>query len=157
MLTQEELADIKGEIEHSPTARSVCIDALMIIRKRRRYVSDEALADLASMLGMSLAELDSVATFYNLIFRKPVGRHVIMVCDSISCWLTGEERLVDHLRRKLGIEFGQTTEDGAFTLLPTVCLGHCELAPVMMLDDKIIGNLTEEKIDHILASVADKL
>ena len=150
MLSQKELDDIQAEVAHSPTSRSVCIDALMIIRKHRGWVSDEALADLASVIHMTPAELESVATFHNLIFRKPVGRHVIMVCDSVSCWLTGEERLLDYLRRKLGIQLGQTTEDGAFTLLPTVCLGHCEQAPVMMLDDEIIGNLTEDKIDQIL-------
>lgn len=151
MLTEQELKDIEEEIEHSPTSRSVCVDALMVLRKHRGWVSDEALADLAAVLGMTPVELDSVATFYNLIFRRPVGRHVILVCDSISCWLTGEERLVDHLQRKLGIKLGETTTDDMFTLLPTVCLGHCEQAPVMMLDDRIIGNLTEEKIDQILA------
>lgn len=152
MLTEQELSDIRQEIEHSPTPRSVCVDALMILRRHRGWVSDEALADLAAELGMTLTELDSVATFYNLVFRKPVGKHVILVCDSVSCFLTGEERLVDHLRRKLGIGFGETTPDGEFTLLPTVCLGHCDQAPVMMLDDEIIGNLTEEKIDKILAN-----
>jgi NADH-quinone oxidoreductase subunit E len=93
-----------------------------------------------------------VATFYNLIFRKPVGKHVIMVCDSVSCWIMGEERLIDHLQRKLGIKPGETTPDGMFTLLPTVCLGHCDQAPVMMLDGEIIANLTEEKIDEVLGN-----
>lgn len=151
MLTQQELDDIEQEIEHSPTSRSVCVDALMIIRRHRGWVSDEALADLAQVLNMTTAELDSVATFYNLIFRKPVGRHVIMICDSISCFLTGEERLAEHLQRKLGIKLGETTPDNMFTLLPTVCLGHCDQSPVMMLDDEIIGHLTEDKIDQALA------
>jgi NADH-quinone oxidoreductase subunit E len=151
MLTEQELHDIRDEIEHSPTPRSVCVDALMILRRHRGWVSDEALADLAALLGMSRTELDSVATFYNLIFRRPVGRHVIMVCDSVSCFLMGQERLADYLMRKLGIGLGETTPDGEFTLLPTVCLGHCDQAPVMMLDDEIIGNLTEEKIEKILA------
>lgn len=155
-LSEQERQDIEQEIEHSPTPRSVCIDALMILRNHRGCVSDEAMADLAQELGMTLAELESVATFYNLIYRKPVGRHVILVCDSISCWLMGEERLVSHLERKLGIKLGETTEDHMFTLLPTVCLGHCEEAPVMMLDDKIIGHLTEEKIDQVLADAANE-
>jgi NADH-quinone oxidoreductase subunit E len=156
MLTEHELRDIEEEVEHSPTPRSVCVDALMIIRRHRGWVSDEALADLAAVLGMTTAELESVATFYNLVFREPVGRHVIMVCDSISCFLTGEERLLDHLERRLGIKLGETTEDNMFTLLPTVCLGHCDIAPVMMLDDQIIGNLTEDKIDQILADAATR-
>ena len=80
----------------------------------------------------------------------------MLVCDSISCWVMGEEKLMDYLRKKLGIEPGQTTPDGLFTLLPTVCLGHCEQAPVMILDGEIIGNLTPEKIDRVLADAIDK-
>lgn len=126
------------------------MDALKVVQRHRGWVSDEALADVARLLGMTPAELDSAATFYNLIFRKPVGRRVIMLCDSISCWLTGQETVLDYLRRKLGIDLGQTTPDGEFTLLPTVCLGHCEQAPVMMIDGEIVGNLTPEKIDLAL-------
>jgi len=156
MLSEEERLEIERELENLPTRRAGSIDALKIVQKHRRYVSDEALKDLAPILGMTPAELDSVATFYNLIFRKPVGRHVIMVCDSISCFLTGQERVMDYLKQKLGIEPGQTTADGLFTLLPTVCLGHCEQAPVMMLDGEIVGNLTEERIDRALAKAREK-
>ena len=78
------------------------------------------------MLGMSLADLESVATFYSLIFRKPVGRHVILLCDSVSCWIMGYETVRDHLRRRLGIDLGETTPDGRFTLLTIPCLGACD-------------------------------
>jgi len=156
MLTEQERRDIDDAIEHSPTPRSVCIDALMVVRRHRGYVSDEAVCDLAPLLEMTPAEIDSVATFHNLIYREPVGRHVILVCDSVSCWVMGEESIMDYLQRKLGIRPGETTADGEFTLLPTVCLGHCEQAPVMMLDDEIIGNLTEEKIDEVLATAEGK-
>ena len=156
MLSELELRDIEHELEHLPTRQSGCIDALKIVQKHRGWVSDEALGDLAVLLGMSRADLDGVATFYNLIFRRPVGKHVIFVCDSVSCWLTGEERVVDYLQRKLGIQLGETTADTLFTLLPTVCLGHCEVAPVMMLDGEIIGNLTEEKIDQALTDALVK-
>lgn len=141
---------------HLPTRESGCIAALKIVQKYRGWVSDDALGDLSPVLGMSHAEIDSVATFYNLIFRRPVGRHVILVCDSVSCWIMGEQRLMDHLKIKLGICPGETTSDGEFTLLPTVCLGHCEQAPVMMLDGEIIGNLTDEKIDQVLANAVNK-
>ena len=151
MLTDHERTEIEEALSHAPTRQSASIDALKTIQRHRGWVSDEALNDLSPVLGLDVADLDSVATFYNLIFRKPVGRHVILVCDSISCWIMGEERLMDHLQRKLGVQPGETTEDGAFTLLPTVCLGHCEQAPAMMLDGEIIGNLTEDKIDQILA------
>ncbi len=150
MLSKQELKEIEAEMEHSPTREAVAIDALKVVQKHRGWISDEVLEDIARELQMTPEELDRVATFYNLIFRQPVGRHVIFVCDSISCFLTGGETVMDHLRRKLQIEPGQTTADGRFTLLPTVCLGHCEQAPVMMLDWKIIGNLTPQIIDERL-------
>jgi len=151
MLTEQEKQEIEEELAHLPTRQAGCIDALKVVQKHRGWVSDEALDDLSPVLGMSPAEIDSVATFYNLIFRKPVGKHVILICDSISCWVMGEESILAYLQRKLGIKLGQTTADGMFTLIPTVCLGHCEQAPVMMMDGDIIGNLTEEKIDQILS------
>lgn len=156
MLNDQERQEIERELMHMPTRESGCIDAMKIVQRHRGWVSDEALEDLSPVLGMSPAELDSVATFYNLIFRRPVGKHVIFVCDSISCWVMGEERVLDYLQRKLGIQPGQTTSDGMFTLLPTVCLGHCEQAPVMMMDGEIVGNLTEEKIDRVLADALNK-
>lgn len=151
MLSEVEVLEIEEELKHSPTPRSACIDAMKVVQRHRRWVSNEALDDLSDMLGMSCSELDNIATFYNLIFREPVGEHVILVCDSVSCWLTGGETVMAALQRKLSITPGETTADGKFTLLPTVCLGHCELAPVMMLDGQIHGNLTEEKIDQLLS------
>ncbi len=154
MLTPEECEEIKEDLLHSPTPRSACVDALKVVQRHRGWINDEALGDVAELLDMSCAELDSVATFYNLIFRQPVGEHVILICDSISCWLTGYETARELLERKLTIKLGETTADGKFTLLPTVCLGHCEIAPVMMIDGKIIGNLTEEIIDQALADAS---
>lgn len=150
MLTPEERQEIEAEFAHYPNRKAVCIDAMKIVQKHRGWVSDESLADLAELLEMPAAELDSVATFYNLLFRKPVGRHVIFICDSVSCWLTGYERQREHLTRKLGIELGQTTPDNRFTLLPIVCLGCCDRAPAMMVDGDLHTELTPEKIDTIL-------
>jgi NADH-quinone oxidoreductase subunit E len=99
---------------------------------------------------MSVDELDGVATFYNLIFRKPVGKHVVMVCDSVSCWLTGYERVREELIKRIGIKLGETAADGRFTLLPIVCLGACDRAPVMMVDDDLHANLDAQKIEGIL-------
>jgi NADH-quinone oxidoreductase subunit E len=99
---------------------------------------------------MSPAEVDGVATFYSLIFRKPVGRHVILVCDSMSCWLTGYDEIKDHLVYKLGVNLGETTTDGKFTLLPAACLGVCEEAPAMMIDETLYTKLTPSSVDEIL-------
>src|SRR5262249_28598428 len=95
-------------------------------------------------------ELDGVATFYNLIFRRPVGQHVILLCDSVSCWIMGYERLQTHLRTRLGITLGETTADGQFTLLPIPCLGTCDHAPALMIDDALYRDLDPEKLDLVL-------
>jgi NADH-quinone oxidoreductase subunit E len=146
MLTPEE----QKEMAHYPLKQSVCIDALKIVQKHRGWVSDGTLADVAQFLQMSTDQLDGVATFYNLIFRKPVGRHVIFYCDSVSCWLLGCNRLRDDLSQKLGIQPGQTTADGKFTLLPIVCLGACDHAPVMMIDSDLHRDVTLQNVGGIL-------
>ncbi len=150
MLDPEEKQEIEAELSRYPTRQAVCIDAMKIVQRRRGWVSDEQLHDVAEFLGMSPGELDGVATFYNLIFRKPVGRHVILICDSVSCWIMGYDQLCRHLTTKLGIQPGETTPDGRFTLLPMVCLGACDRAPAMMVDDDLHGNLTPEKVDEVL-------
>jgi len=152
MLTAQERNEIELSLDQYELKKAAAIDALKIVQKHRGWVSDEALTDLADALEMSSAELDAVATFYNLIFRRPVGRHVILVCDSVSCWIMGYGTMLDHLKKRLGIGLGETTTDNRFTLLPQVCLGACDLAPVMMIDDVLYGGLDEARIDEILNS-----
>ena len=151
MLTDELKREIAQELSRAEAPRQAIPDALKIVQRRHGWVSDEHLAELSGLLGLSIHEIDSVATFYNLIYRRPVGRHVILICDSVSCWITGYENLLAHLKQRLGVELGQTTADGRFTLLPVVCLGACDLAPVMMIDEDLHGRLTPEKIDAVLA------
>ena len=150
MLTAEEIREIEIEGEHYPKREAVCIDALKIVQRHRGWVSDESVRDIAEHLGMSATDVDSIATFYNLIFRRPVGRHVVMVCDSVSCWIMGYERIRAHLRERLGIEHGQTTSDDRFTMLPIVCLGCCDHAPAMMVDSDLHTDLNPQKIDSAL-------
>lgn len=154
MLTAEERQEIDAAVAMSGRRRAACIDAMMAVQSHRGWLSDETIDELAEYLRMTPAELDSVATFYNLIFRQPVGRHVILVCDSVSCWLLDYETLLDHLKARLGVEVGGTTGDGRFTLLTSVCLGACDRAPVMMVDGKLYGDLTPQSIDAILAEHA---
>jgi NADH-quinone oxidoreductase subunit E len=150
MLTAEEIKEIEIEAAHYPKRDATCIDALKIVQQHRGWVSDESIRDIAEHLGMSATDVDSVATFYNLIFRKPVGRHVVMVCDSVSCWIMGYDRVRAHLRERLGIDHGQTTSDDRFTMLPIVCLGCCDRAPAMMVDRDLHGDLNPQKIDSAL-------
>ncbi|HLE40933.1 MAG TPA: NADH-quinone oxidoreductase subunit NuoE [Nitrospirota bacterium] len=150
MLTEQEKKEIAAELQHSAVKQSASIEALKVIQRHRGWVSDEAVKDIAGMLEMSPDELDGIATFYNMIFRRPVGRHVILVCDSISCWVMGYGKIREHLKDRLGIELGGTTSDNRFTLLPNVCLGTCDHAPAMMIDNDTYRDLSPEKVDEIL-------
>lgn len=150
-LSAEEISEIEAEISHLPDRQSAAIDALMIVQRHRGWVSDESLYALAQLLEMSAAELDSIATFYNLIFRQPVGRHVVMVCDSVSCYVMGADQLATKVQDALGIKFGQTTEDGRFTLLPIVCLGACDRAPTLMIDKDLIGPVDASSLQEVFA------
>jgi NADH-quinone oxidoreductase subunit E len=91
-----------------------------------------------------------VATFYNLIFRKPVGRHVILLCDSISCYVMGYWQLYEALQQHLGVRFGETSADQRFTLLPNACLGCCDHAPALMIDEDLYLDVKEEQLTEIL-------
>lgn len=150
MLTTEEKNDIEKAIRMMPVRKSACIEALKVVQHHRRWISDESLKDVAAYMNMSPEELDSVATFYNLLFRKPVGRHIILVCDSISCWVMGYDAIKNHLIEKLGIQYGQTTPDDRFTLLPNCCLGTCDTAPALMIDKDLYRNVTVNQLDEIL-------
>ena len=153
MLTENEMKAIDEVAPAFPRKRNAAIDALKIFQNRIGWISDEALTDIAGYLGMSMAELDDVATFYNRIYRCPVGKHVILLCDSVSCWILDQERIRDHLLLSLGLRgLCETSADGMFTVLPAACLGACDRAPVMMVDDKLYCNLTCEKIDEILGT-----
>jgi len=151
MLTPTEIAAIDHEIQVLPHKKAAVIEALKIIQQHRGWVSDESVAAIADYLEMGAAEVDSVATFYNLIFRKPVGRHVILLCDSISCYVMGYVSLYEALRQKLSIGYGETTADQRFTLLPNACLGCCDHAPALMIDERLYKDVTVEKLDQLLS------
>jgi NADH-quinone oxidoreductase subunit E len=150
MLTDEEKREIEAEVAKYRSRRAAGPEALKIVQRHRGWVSDESLRDVARYLELTEDELDGVATAYCFIFRKPVGRHVIMVCDSVTCWILGHEQIVAHLQSRLGITPGQTTSDGRFTLLPAACLGACDKAPVMLVDDDLHVELSPAKVDDIL-------
>jgi NADH-quinone oxidoreductase subunit E len=150
MLTATERQEIDAALAHAETPRAAASEALAIVQRHRGWIADDALADVAAALGLTVDELDALATAYSHIFRRPVGRHVILLCDSISCWVVGYERIRDHLAQRLGVAFGQTTPDGRFTLLPAACLGACDQAPAMMIDEDLHGRLDPDKIDRIL-------
>lgn len=151
MLTTSEKEQIEKEIRQVPVKKAACIEALKIVQDHRRWVSDEGIQDVADILEMSTEEVDSIATFYNLIFRQPVGRHIILLCDSISCYVMGYKELHHQIVQLLGIQYGQTTPDGRFTLLPNPCLGTCDHAPALMVDHDLYRDLKKEELENILA------
>ncbi len=150
MLSPEERDEIEAEMPKYPNKQAVCIDAMKIVQRHRGWVSDESIREVAEFLDVSADDLESVATFYNLIYRKPVGRHVILLCNSVSCWIMGYTRLRERLCQRLGIHLGETTADERFTLLPIVCLGACDHAPALMIDNDLHRDLSPDSAEQIL-------
>ena len=149
VLSNEELSEIDAEIAHVPYRAAVAIDALKIVQAHRGWVSDESLQAIVRHLEMSAEELEGVATFYNLIYRRPVGENVILLCNSISCWIKGCDKLQAKITNQLGIDLGETTADNHYTLLPVTCLGACDKAPVMMVGDELHEDVSEQGLADI--------
>jgi len=144
------------EIAEAETPREKVVDVMLALQKHYGYMSDEAMKDAASLLGMTPLEIEELATFYDFIYREPVGKYVIRVCDSTVCWMQDHMSLIDHLRSRLGIGMGETTPDGLFTLLPVCCIGYCDFAPAMMVNNDVYGNLTPQKLDELLRGFWEK-
>lgn len=151
MLSTEERREIEAELTRYPTRQAASVDAMKIVQRHRGWVSDESVKALAAVLDMTTEELDGVATFYNMIFRRPVGRHVILVCNSVTCWMLGADRLHAQTAIASGARSGETSADGRFTLLPIVCLGACDHAPALMIDSDLHGDVDAERVDQMLS------
>lgn len=150
MLTEDERREIEEAVRHYSYRRAGCVEALKIVQRHRRWVPDEQVADVALMLDMAQDELDAVATFYPFVFRRPVGRHVILVCDSVTCWIMGYEEVVEAIGKLLGISWGETTPDERFTLLPVSCIGECARAPAIRIDDDTYGDVKADDVEKLL-------
>ncbi|MDK2743810.1 MAG: NADH-quinone oxidoreductase subunit NuoE [Nitrospira sp.] len=150
MLSDAERRELEDAVTHYPDKRGAAIDALLTIQRRRGWISDDTLLEIAQFLEITAEDLDSIATFYNLVFRKPVGRHVAFVCDSISCWIKGCEQVQEQIKTLYEVDLGQTSPDGRLTVLPIACLGQCERAPALMIDQDVYGDVTPEKIGQIV-------
>jgi len=149
-LSSEEQTEIDHLLEHYPAAGGASIDALKIIQKHRGWVSDSSLAALAEHMNVPMADLESVATFYNLIFRKPVGENLVHPCNGISCMLMGYRKVHQRLKQTLNISDGETTKGNRITLISLPCLGACDKAPVMLTNDTLHENVTPDDVDTIL-------
>jgi NADH-quinone oxidoreductase subunit E len=145
-----EIAQLKGKY---PDPKSALLPALEIAQQEHGWLSEEVMREVGQAMDLPPTEVASVASFYTMLYTQPVGEHVIQVCTNLSCSLLGAEHLVDYISRRLGIEVGQTTPDGKFTLLTVECLGSCGTAPMMQIDETYYESLTEEKVDRILAEL----
>ena len=150
MLPQELKAPLQEMILSAEHPRELVVDVMLAFQDHYGYLSDEALEEAAMLLDMTPLEMEELATFYTFLYREPVGKYVIHVCDSIICWMDGYESIRDYLSQKLGIKMGETTSDRLFTLLPVCCIGYCDRSPAILINRKVYGPLTIEKLDNIL-------
>ena len=149
-LSETERSAIEHEMHHYEDPRAASIEALKIVQKQRGWVPDGAIHAIAEVLGIPASDVEGVATFYSQIFRQPVGRHIIRVCDSMTCFIGGHESVLGAIQQQLGIAPGQTSSDGRFTLLPVCCLGNCDKAPALMIDDDTFGNVSAAAVGQLL-------
>ena len=150
MLPEELKNSLKAKIASVEHPREMVVDVMFAIQEHYGHLTDEGVEETARLVDMSPLEVEQLATFYTFIYREPVGKYVIHVCDSVVCWMNGVESIKDYLVKKLGIQDGETTPDGLFTLLPVCCVGYCDRSPAILINKKVYGNLTPEKIDKIL-------
>ena len=142
-------------IPRYPTRRAVLLPALHHIQHTFGHIPAQALAEVADFLQVSPAEALDTASFYEEYWLKPKGKYLIQVCRSLTCEICGSRRLTDHIQGKLGLEIGQTTADGKFTLVEVECLGSCGTAPVVLVNEVLYEDLTAQKIDQVLDRLPD--
>ena len=150
MIPETLKTELQRRIRAAFTQREAAVDVMKSLQAHYGWLTDEAVVEAADLLGLSPLQVEELATFYEMIYRRPVGRKVIHVCDSISCWSLGGESLLEQIAGQLGIKAGETTADNLFTLLPCCCLGNCGQAPTLMIGDTIYGRVTVERTTEIL-------
>ncbi|WP_462137984.1 NADH-quinone oxidoreductase subunit NuoE [Candidatus Mycalebacterium sp.] len=149
-LPDETRAEIEQIAEKAETPRSGLIPALWAVQKRLGWLSEESMVEVAEILDITPASVQNVATFYTMFFTKPIGKHIVWVCRTLSCALKGAEEVEKYIYEKLGISSGETTRDGKITVMEAECLAACGSAPVMLVDNVLHENLTRESVDKIL-------
>lgn len=156
MIPEELRKELEARVAHAVTPREAAVDVMKDLQRHYGWLTDEGVEEAAEIIGLSPLQVEELATFYEMIYRRPVGKKVIHLCDSISCWAVEAETLMEQMAKRLGVEPGGTTADGMFTLLPCSCLGNCGNGPTMMIGDEVFGNLTLEKTFEILEKEREK-
>ena len=145
--------EIREMMARYPLPRSAILNALHRVQEELGWVSPQAREEVADLFGIAPAEVEALVTFYSMYHRQPVGRYVLKVCRSISCYLRGSDSLCQHLEERLGVRVGGTTPDGLFTLLPAECMAACGGAPAMQVNDRYFEEATPERVDALLESL----
>ena len=150
MITQEARDQMREIVGRYPDPRSGMLPCLHVAQETEGYVTPEGIAAVAEVTGAKIDEVQSIVTFYAMYHTRPLGKHILKVCTSISCYLRGCDDLMAHLETQLGISRGETTPDGMFTLQPIECLAACGMAPVLQVNDEFVENVTTERADALL-------
>ena len=145
--TRQKIESLKKVYE---TDQSALIPALHVAQADQGWLSEETQREVAQLLGLTPQSVRQVVTFYTMFHQEPVGRHMIQVCRNLSCSLLGGQRLQKQIQEKLGLEDGETTQDGRFTYVSVECLGSCGTAPVLMVNDCYHENVTPQHVDRLL-------
>lgn len=151
MLTDDTKKSILELQKLYPEKRSALIPALHLAQAEVGYLPKETQAEVAELFDIDPNEVNAVVTFYDMFFEKPVGKHLIHVCKNVSCMLRGSDGLLKALCQKLQVRPHHVTEDGEFTIIPSECLAACDRAPMMLVDDKVIGPVQESDLDQIIS------
>lgn len=150
MFTEDNLKKVAELKNNYPTSKALTLPVLWIAQEQFGWISEDTMRYISVLIGVPYSHVYSVASFYTMYNKKPVGRYHIQVCTNISCQLLGAEKLVDHLCWKLGVKKGETNFDGKFTVSEVECLGSCGTAPTMQINDDYHENLTAEKVESII-------
>jgi len=146
----EQLAEVRRLQGLYPDKRGALLPVLHMAQDTFGYVSLEVQEYVAGLFDLAPSHVHEVVSFYTLYFQQPKGRHVVAVCHNLSCYLAGSRDILAHVKQRLGVDVGETTDDGRVTLQSVECLCACEAAPMMQVDDRYELNLTPEKVDRIL-------
>ena len=150
MLSEKTVEAIKSLQKQYPEKRSALIPALHLAQKEHGYLPHDIQKEVAALFDIDATEVKAIVSFYDMFYEKPIGKHIIHFCKNASCMLRGCDKLLDALCDKLNIKPGETTADGEFSVIASECLAACDKAPMMLVDDKVVGPIREEELDHIL-------
>ncbi|MEJ2633157.1 MAG: NADH-quinone oxidoreductase subunit NuoE [Acidihalobacter sp.] len=153
MLNEDEKQHLAAHIAHYPEARAGAIYTLQYLQKKYGHLHDKALREASELCGLSVTQLEELVSFYSLLFRRPVGKRVLRVCDSIACHMAGAPALLAEAEQLTGVPLGQPSKDGEMTVLPHVCLGLCDRAPAALFDESAQGPLDSAALAALITSV----